>query len=127
MRFGEPRGHEASARGVLEEGAIGDPMSPPDGHPADDVLSLVIDTVATVAPTVGRVGAESPLIGGRAVLDSVGLVTLLVTLEQRLDNAVDLSALFMGQADPDAPENPFRTVASLADHLRRSLGRPAGS
>ncbi len=100
-------------------------MTPIDGSPENDLLSLVIETIGVVSPGAADVNAATPLIGARAVLDSVGLVTLLVTLEQKLDNAVDLAALFMGQGDPDAPENPFRTVASLAEHLRRSLRPPS--
>ena len=93
----------------------------PLNYTRNELLSLVSDTIANVSPNVGAVTAEVPLTGAGAVLDSVGFVTLLVSVEQELGGAVDLATSFMAQGDPDAPENPFRTVGSLADHVQSLL------
>jgi hypothetical protein len=86
-----------------------------------ELVSLVSEAVTTVSPDQGSLGAGTALIGESAVLDSVGLVTLLVALEERLDGAVDLAASFMAHANPDAPDHPFRTIGSLAEHLHGRL------
>jgi len=96
-------------------------MPPPNGSSRDHVLSVVVDTLTTVAPNLSGPGAETPLMGGQAVLDSVGFVTFLVTLEQNLDSAVDLVASFSEQGDVADQDHPYRTVGSLADHICRCL------
>ena len=93
----------------------------------EELLALVSDVTAAAVPGVGPLKADSPLIGELAVVDSVGLVTLLVGLEERLQGAVDLAASFMAFPDPDAPDHPFRTVGSLAVHLHAQLGTPCSS
>lgn len=85
------------------------------------LVSLVSESVTSTKPDVGPLTADTPLIGQHAVLDSVGLITLLVSLEEKLHGAVDLAASFMSQEDPDAPEHPFRTISSLASHLHQEL------
>jgi acyl carrier protein len=92
-----------------------------NNYTPNKLLDLVSDTIANVSPNLGPLTAEIPLTGTEAILDSVGFVTLLVSIEQKLSGAVDLAASFMAQGDPDAPENPFRTVGSLADHLQTLL------
>lgn len=85
----------------------------------DEIRRAVIDSVRTVAPDAGPVGTDTRLVGSQAVLDSVGFVTLLVDLEGRLGNGVDLSTSFLEQDGVDEASNPFRTVDSLAAHIRR--------
>lgn len=101
-------------------------MKSSNGCSRDTLVSLVIDAVAAVAPQARSIAAETSLVGSDAVLDSVGFVTFLVSLEERLDNAVDLAASFMQHEDVDADAGPFRTVGSLADHLSQLLGSQEG-
>ena len=85
----------------------------------DEIRRAVIDSVRTVAPDVGPVGTDTCLVGSQASLDSVGFVTVLVDLEGRLGNGVDLSTSFLEQDGVDEASNPFRTVDSLAAHIQR--------
>ncbi len=87
----------------------------------DAILSIVAGTLAAVAPNLRAAGAETALMGSQAVLDSVGFVTFLVSLEQNLDNAVDLVTTFTDQAQAAEQDHPFRTVGSLADHIHSRL------
>jgi acyl carrier protein len=84
---------------------------------------LVIKVIGEVAPHIPVATEDTRLLGDGAVLDSVGFITLLVAIEQRLEGRVDLSTAFLesGAAPDDA--NPFRTVASLARHLEAASGR----
>jgi hypothetical protein len=94
-------------------------------YAAKEMLRLVTDSIEAVAPNLGVMTAESRLTGSGAVLDSIGFVTLLVSIEQNLNGRVDLAASFMAQGNPDSSENPFRTVGSLADHLQALLSSKA--
>jgi acyl carrier protein len=57
------------------------------------------------------------LIGPAAVLDSLGLVTLLVDLEQRLEDEYGLSLTLADERAMSQKHSPFRTVRSLADYI----------
>jgi len=90
----------------------------------DTIVSVIADTVATVSPDSGPVDESTYLLGSYAILDSVGFITLLVTLEQNLSNAVDLSASFIEQGHLEETRNPFLTVGSLANHIHTLLPAP---
>jgi hypothetical protein len=89
------------------------------------ILSVVIDTLAAVSPDVGQVGADTHLMGSQAVLDSVGFVTFLVSLEQNLGGSVDLASAFIEQGNVDDTDHPFRTAGSVAEHIHRQLAPQA--
>ncbi|HET9372553.1 MAG TPA: hypothetical protein VFO19_19960 [Vicinamibacterales bacterium] len=87
---------------------------------SDHVQETIAAAIRKVSPSSAGVGAETALLGPNASLDSVGFVTLLVTLEGDLGNRVDLSEAFL--ADGGAgPDSPFRTVGTLAAHIRAKL------
>ena len=88
-----------------------------------EVLEAIITSVATVAPDVGHVDATTHLLGPSAVFDSVGFITLLIAIEQRLNGSVDLSSSLMAQDAVPEAENPFLTVGSLTDHVGQLLSR----
>ena len=84
---------------------------------ASELLSLVIRAIEKTAPDLRGPGPDTPLIGDQAVLDSVGLVSLLITIESEFNGAVDLAAAFMEHSNTDKPGNPFRTPRTLAGHI----------
>jgi acyl carrier protein len=87
----------------------------------DDLVRAIATAIKAVAPNAASVDASTRLMGQHAAVDSVGFVTLLVQLEQDLGNGVDLSTSFLEQSSVDESSNPFRTVGSLADHLRHLI------
>ena len=66
-----------------------------------------------------ELGPETPLIGPTAPFDSLGLVTFIVSVEQKIadDRGVALT-LLSGDA---IARNQFRTLGSLADYLDELL------
>jgi hypothetical protein len=86
-----------------------------------ELETVVSDTIASIHPGVVAVSSDTALMGESAILDSIGLVTLLVTLEERLDGAVDLAASFLDQQNPESSDYPLRTVGALASHLSEQL------
>lgn len=85
---------------------------------AADLSALIVKTLGEVVPDLGRsAGPDTPLIGEGAVVDSVGFINLLVSIESSLGGDVDLSTSFMERGDL-AVGNPFRTVGSLASHIQ---------
>jgi acyl carrier protein len=57
------------------------------------------------------------LIGRQAILDSLGLVTLIVDLEQRLEEEYGISLILVDEHALSQRSSPFRTVQSLTDYI----------
>jgi acyl carrier protein len=88
---------------------------------SDQIRDRIVDAIRKVAPDVSGVGAETALTGQDAPLDSVGFVTLLVTLEGDLGQQVDLSDAFMQDGGSASADSPFRTVDTLCSYICRRL------
>ncbi len=91
-----------------------------------DALSLVydaIDQVNQIRPPEKQVlkGRETQLFGRDAVLDSLGLVTLIVALEERTEEAAGVPIVLADERALSTKPSPFRTVGSLADYLDQLL------
>ena len=88
------------------------------GKSDTELQSVVVAALAEVAPQLVDVHEGTLLIGEAAVIDSIGFVTLLVEVEQRLDGQLDLAASFLDHGTEEGEANPFRTVGTLAHHLQ---------
>lgn len=73
-------------------------------------------------------GQEIKLLGEGAVLKSVGLVAMLVSVEQRLAEEFGVHISLMDDHAMSQARSPFRTVTTLVDYLgnRLSEGTPGG-
>ena len=78
-----------------------------------DVLSL--DDGAGVPLSGIRVSTS--LIGQHGVLDSMGLVTLIVDVEQRLEEEHGIVLILADDRAMSQSKSPFRSVGSLVDHI----------
>jgi acyl carrier protein len=78
-----------------------------------EVLSISQDALVDSAD----VGLDTHLIGRGAVLDSMGLVTLIVDLEQRLEEDRDVYVVLADERAMSQQRSPFRTVGTLTDYI----------
>jgi acyl carrier protein len=79
----------------------------------DDVLAMGKDD----RPDPTQLGDDTRLIGRKGVLDSMGLVTLIVDVEQRLEEEYDLVVVLADERAMSQKHSPFRSVGSLADYI----------
>lgn len=91
------------------------------------VVALVIASLRDVlAMTDGPAPAELDegafLIGRGAVLDSLGLVNLILEVEQRLEAEHDLTLVLADERAMSQKHSPFRSVGSLTDYICRLTG-----
>jgi acyl carrier protein len=84
----------------------------------EDVLSMVNDS----QPNPTQLGDDTPLIGRKGVLDSMGLVTLIVDVEQRLEEEHDIVVVIADERAMSQKHSPFRSVGSLADYILQLAG-----
>lgn len=60
---------------------------------------------------------ETVLVGNDAVIDSLGVVSLIVEVEQRLEGVHDISVTLANDKAMSQRNSPFRTVGVLTDHV----------
>ena len=65
--------------------------------------------------------SKTVLFGKSGQLDSLGLVNLLVIIEQNIENEFDISFTIADERVMSQKKSPFRTVESLADFIKMHL------
>lgn len=79
------------------------------------------------APPPGPVGEGTRLIGRDLALDSIGLVTLIVDLEQRIGEQYGVTLTLASDRAMSQQNSPFRTVGALADYVCTLLAEGTGA
>ena len=88
-----------------------------------EICDLVVACLADVladhdeASSEVVVGPTTQLIGRQSVLDSLGLVTLIVEVEDRLRSAHGLSVTLADDRAMSQTRSPFLTVQTLAEYI----------
>lgn len=62
-------------------------------------------------------GEATRLVGQQAVLDSIGMVTLVVDLEQRVESEYGAVIALANDRAMSMRNSPFRTVGTLTDYV----------
>jgi len=60
---------------------------------------------------------ETPLLGSQSVLDSMHLVSLIVTIERELEDTFGMALTLADERALSMKESPFRTIESLASYI----------
>ena len=81
------------------------------------VASLQEVFVQSGMPAPEAITEETVLVGKDAVLDSLGVVSLIVEVEQRVEQNHGVSITLANDKAMSQRNSPFRTVAVLTDHL----------
>lgn len=85
------------------------------------VFSTISDYCETNEIEVGEITKDTPLIGSARILDSMGLVNVIVDVETAfLDEDVEIS--LTSEAAMSGRISPFRSVGSLCNFIARQLG-----
>src|SRR3712207_865923 len=93
-----------------------------------DMLDIIIvaaqsinDQLAVRIPT--ELGADTPLFGVDGVLDSVGLVSLVLAAEEAIRDAVGVDVTLADERALSLSRSPFRTIGSLAEYAEQLVER----
>src|ERR1700738_3605571 len=81
------------------------------------VLSTLRDAVDQNGGDASGVTDETVIVGPGAVIDSIGVVSLIVDIEQRLEMDHEVSVTLANDRAMSQRNSPFRTAAVLADHI----------
>jgi acyl carrier protein len=87
-----------------------------------DAYEIILKSLAEVfaqggMPAPDKVGDETVLVGNDAVLDSLGVVQLIVEVEQRVEETHGVSVTLANDKAMSQRNSPFRTVGVLAEHV----------
>jgi acyl carrier protein len=81
------------------------------------VASLQEVFVQSGMPALESITEDTVLVGKDAVLDSLGVVSLIVEIEQRVEAEHSVSVTLANDKAMSQRNSPFRTVSVLTDHL----------
>ena len=81
------------------------------------VLSALRDAVDQNGGDASGVTEETVIVGSGAVIDSIGVVSLIVDVEQRLEMDHQVSVTLANDRAMSQRNSPFRTPSVLADHI----------
>ena len=63
-------------------------------------------------------GIDTPLFGGDGgVLNSMGLITLIVAVEQSVEDEFDTALVLANEKAMSMKNSPFQTIGTLADYI----------
>jgi acyl carrier protein len=65
--------------------------------------------------------SETVLVGPGAVLDSLGVVSLIVEVEQIVEGEHSVSVILANDKAMSQKNSPFRTIGVLAEHLLQTI------
>jgi len=81
------------------------------------VLSTLRDAVHQNGGDAAAVNEETVIVGPESVIDSIGVVSLIVDIEQRLEMEHGVSLTLANDRAMSQRNSPFRTPSVLADHI----------
>jgi acyl carrier protein len=87
----------------------------------EDLVQLIIKALPDLNGHLeGGIPAEltpdTPLYGQDGMLDSLGLVALVVAVEQAIEDAFSVSVSLADERAMSRTESPYRTIGSLAEY-----------
>jgi len=95
----------------------------------DDILGWVYAAIDEVNAQSEKTPAlqknlDAPLLAGKAGIDSLTFVNLIVALEEQIQNATGQSVVLVDEDSMTLQEHPFRAVGTLAAYVEKVLSQP---
>ena len=93
------------------------------GQPVVDAINSAVDDLNEILGADERLGKspDEALIGKDAKLDSLGLVNLIVLVEEKIQQKFDVGITLVDERAMSQSKSPFRTLGSLAEFVEEQL------
>ncbi|WP_322816681.1 hypothetical protein [Chloroflexus sp.] len=96
-----------------------------------DLGQLVIESLRNILdqsghPAPDRIDENTLLFGKGALLDSLALVTMVVDLEQRLEETFGITLTLADDRAMSQRNSPFRSIGALVDYLMQLIDEETG-
>ncbi len=88
-----------------------------------DIYDLIIEALKEIDIDTGdkTIDLNTPIFGRESNLDSLSLVTLLVSIEQKIEDHFKRNITIADEKALSLKNSPFKTVGSLNDYLKERL------
>ena len=90
-----------------------------------EIIDLILETAKELGEDetglTDNLSADTRLFGEGGVLDSMGLVTLVIAVEQAIEDKYDVSPGLADEKALSQKHSPYRTVSSLADYAQAQI------
>lgn len=88
-----------------------------------EIICAVVEEFNFQQPAESKLGTDpsTVLVGPSGVLDSLGLVTLMIAFESRLLTDLNVTVLLLDENALADASGPLRTLGSLVDHVISQL------
>lgn len=96
-----------------------------DNEKVIQAVMAAIDELNEQLPKEKRLekSVDTPLFGNGSDLDSLGLVSLATTIEQKIEEDLGITMTLLEDIAALEDANPFKTVKTLADYISSMLGK----
>ena len=88
---------------------------------------IILDSIAEINLGSDReirlAGEDPPLYGAEGQLDSISLVTLITSIEQRLEDNFGIQVVLVDEKAVSQRNSPFRSLSALVDFAMGSIVR----
>ena len=89
----------------------------------NEIQSIIVDKIVELAPDEkGKVHSDFTIFGANGAFDSVGLINLVVDLEEAINDQFGSTIVLADARAMSQKHSPFRTVQSLAEYIKVLLG-----
>lgn len=96
----------------------------------EDAEAIIIEVVQQIADErgieVAQVDSETVLIGPEAFLDSVGLVSVVMEIEARIDEDFGAEVSLTSDAAMSRERSPLRTIGTIREFIMEQVAAPSG-
>jgi acyl carrier protein len=93
----------------------------------DQCINMIVDAYRQFVPpgeVTVSIGADTRLFGGDSPLDSTALVSLIIEVEQQINETYGIDVVIADDRAMSQAHSPFRTIGSLADYIETLLKEP---
>ena len=91
----------------------------------EDLVALIIEMAQEILEAEGESGvdltADTRLFGDEGVLDSMGLVSLIVAVEQEIEDRHGVAVALADEKALSQSRSPYRTIGTLAEYAGAGL------
>ena len=94
----------------------------------EKIEKLIVEAVLELNKDIKKSELHSPnketkLYGGNATLDSLSLVGLIVDVEERISDELDMDIVLADERAMSRTSSPFRTVETLANYIEALINK----
>lgn len=88
-----------------------------------NIQKLILESYLETIPDASNNGMDddTPLFGGKGVLDSLGLVSFLISLEQKIEDNTGISLTIADEKAMSLKNSPFKTIGTLHNYLKKII------